>query len=101
MSGLTLQVSPAVSLAPATVKVRTTVTADPDNPAIEVIAKSLDFYRSSEIQIDGDQAPRTFGLEFRSLPGGTYRVTAVLIGTSGEHSRVRHDILVRSNDEQH
>lgn len=98
---LTLHVSPAVSFAPANLTVRTTVTTDPDNRAIEIVAESLDFYRSSEIPLDGDRAPRTFVLEFRSLPGGMYRVTAVLIGASGERTRAHRDIIVRGSGEQH
>jgi hypothetical protein len=51
-----MKVSPAVAFAPANLIVRAYVEADADNRAIAVIAESEDFYRSSEIQLDGDHA---------------------------------------------
>jgi len=95
---LTLRVSPAVSFAPANLVVRATITASADNRAMEVIAESRDFYRSSEISLNGDQAPRTSQFEFRSLPPGTYEVRAVLRGSTGdERATVRQQVNVISN----
>ena len=79
---LKVGVSPAMAFAPATVRVRATVEANPENRAIQIVAESPEFYTSSEIPLDGEHAPRTTIVEFRSLPGGTYRVTAVLIRTN-------------------
>jgi len=81
---LTLKVSPAVSFAPANLVVRATVPVDADNRAIEIVAESEDFYRSSEIQLEGDRAARTTMFEFRSLPPGTYEVRANLFGSNGQ-----------------
>ena len=81
---MTLKVSPAVAFAPANLIVRAMILADPDNRAVEIIAESEDFYRSSMIQLEGDKAPRTTQFEFRSLPSGTYEVRANLLGTNGE-----------------
>jgi hypothetical protein len=79
-----LKVTPAVAFAPANLVVRAVVETDADNRAIAVIAESDDFYRSSEIQLDGDHAPRTNTFEFRSLPPGHYSVKAMLMGRSSE-----------------
>src|SRR5262245_10458074 len=76
--GLSILVSPAVSFAPANLVVRATIAADSDNRAVEIVAESSDFYRSSEVQLDGDRAPRTTLFEFRSLPSGVYEVKAIL-----------------------
>lgn len=81
---LMMRVSPSVSFAPANLVVRAIVEADPANRAMEVVAESHDFYRSSEIQLDGDRAPRTTTFEFRSLPSGTYQVKATLRGADGQ-----------------
>ena len=81
---ITVKVSPAVAFAPANLVVRTMIEADQDNRAVEIIAESADFYRSSQIQLEGDKAPRTTSFEFRSLPPGTYDVRALLIGADGE-----------------
>jgi hypothetical protein len=80
---LALRVSPAISFAPANLTVRATIEADAGNRAVEIIAESTDFYRSSEIELDGDHGPRTSQFEFRSLPPGTYEVKGILYGSSG------------------
>jgi hypothetical protein len=80
---LALRVSPTVSFAPANLVVRTTILANEENRSIEVVAESEDFYRSSEMPLEGDRAPRTTSFEFRSLPTGSYQVRAILKGVSG------------------
>jgi hypothetical protein len=81
---ITVKVSPAVAFAPANLVVRTMIEANQDNRAVEIIAESEDFYRSSQIQLEGDKAPRTTSFEFRSLPPGSYEVRALLFGADGE-----------------
>src|SRR5882762_10037589 len=81
---LSMQVSPAVSFAPANLVIRTKLEPDVNNRAMEVIAESGEFYRSSAIQLEGDRAPRTVTFEFRSLPPGEYAVTAAVIGADGQ-----------------
>jgi hypothetical protein len=92
---LTLKVSPAVSFAPANLVVRATIAADADNRAVEIVAESADFYRSSQIQLEGDKAARTNMFEFRSLPPGTYEVRANLVGADGQsRALVRQSVNV-------
>ena len=92
---MTMKVSPAVAFAPANLIVRAVVTADADNRAIEIVAESQDFYRSSLIELEGDRAARTNMFEFRSLPPGTYEVRAMLLGAHGEaRALVRQQINV-------
>jgi hypothetical protein len=81
---LSMRVSPSVSFAPANLVVQAVVEANKDNRAIEVVADSEEFYRRSEIQLDGDRAPRTTRLEFHSVPSGQYQVRVVLRGSHGE-----------------
>jgi hypothetical protein len=80
---LTMRVTPPVAVAPANLYVRTTIAPDAQNRSIEIIAESGGFYRTSEVVLDGDNAPRTSEFEFRGLPGGTYTVAAVLKGANG------------------
>jgi hypothetical protein len=92
---ISMKVSPAVAFAPANLVVRAMIEADADNRAIEIIAESADFYRSSQIQLEGDKAPRTNQFEFRSLPSGTYEVRALLIGAGGQQrAYVRQQVNV-------
>jgi hypothetical protein len=90
-----LKISPTVAFAPANLIVRTMIEADAHNRAVEIVAESDDFYRSSEIQLDGEHAPRTTTFEFRSLPPGTYEVKATLLGSDGAPlATVRHQMNV-------
>lgn len=92
---MTLKVSPAVAFAPANLIVRATIIADADNRAVEIVAESADFYRSSMIELEGDKAARTNQFEFRSLPPGTYEVRAKLFGANGEsRALIRQQINV-------
>ena len=58
-------------------------------------AESIDFYRSSEIELDGENAPRTNMFEFRSLPSGTYEVRVTLRAGDGHSvAHVRQQVNV-------
>jgi hypothetical protein len=81
---ISMKVSPSVAFAPANLVVRAMIEADADNRAVEIVAESADFYRSSQIPLEGDKAPRTSQFEFRSLPPGVYEVRAMLIGAGGQ-----------------
>jgi hypothetical protein len=80
---LSIRVSPSVAFAPANMVVRTSIEPDASNRAVEIVADSDQFYRSSQVQLDGERAPRTSICEFRSLPPGAYEVKAALIGVDG------------------
>jgi len=99
---LTLKASPAVAFAPANLVVRTTILADADNRAVEIVAESDDFYRSSQIQLEGERAARITTFEFRSLPPGTYEVRANLLGADGRSramSRQQVNVIANGSGE--
>jgi hypothetical protein len=85
---LRMQVSPAVARAPAMLTVRVSLDTADDNRLLQVVAESADFYRSSEIQIDGAHTPPLSVFEFRNLPTGVYYVTGVLVGVHGRRALV-------------
>jgi hypothetical protein len=92
---LTLAASPVSSFAPANLVVRVHVTPDPANRALEVIAESSDYFRSSRMQLDGEDAAKTVTLEFRDLPQGHYAVRGRLIDSAGhERAIVRRQVIV-------
>ena len=88
-----LHVTPWVALAPADLRVRATVEANKDNRSIEIIAESDSFYRSSEVDLEGEFAPRTTLIQFRSLPGGEYNVRAIVKGVNGHPLAVTQQIV--------
>lgn len=91
---LTLRVTPTVTSAPAEVVVTATVEKNADNRALEIAAESDDFFRSSLVTLEGDQAPRTTQLHLKNLPGGEYVVMVVLHGSHGERTTERRTLIV-------
>lgn len=81
---LLIRVSPAISFAPANLSVRTSIEPHASNRALEIVADSDQFYRSSLVQLDGERAPKISTFEFHSLPPGEYEVKAALIGFDGQ-----------------
>jgi len=74
---------------------RATIAPDSRNRILQVIAESDGYYRSSEIQLDGERAPRTTLVNFKSVPGGVYEVSAMLKGAGGEElAFARHELRV-------
>jgi hypothetical protein len=94
---LRLQVSPSVSRAPADLVVRVSVEAASENRFLRVVAESTDFYRSSEVPMDGERTPPLSVFEFRNLPPGLYQVTGVLVGTYGRLATVSRLAKVEPN----
>jgi len=80
---LKLQVSPAISRAPAILTVRAVVEPSPDNRVLEIAAESNEFFRSSQVQVDGERGVALNVVQFKNLPTGLYRVTCVLVGVHG------------------
>lgn len=80
---LSIAVSPAQSFAPSNLRVRVRLEPHAQNRRLAVIADSADFYRSSEVQLDGEQAPKTISIEFKGVPGGSYQVSSVVLDQSG------------------
>ena len=86
---LTIRVVPRVAMAPATLVIDAVAERDAANRALQIQVDSPDYYRSSLIQLDGDQGPRTTtrcGTE--GVPGGTYEVRAILLGAGGKRRAV-------------
>jgi hypothetical protein len=85
---LRMRVTPAMMLAPGFLTVRVNVEAADENRSLLVAAESPDYYRSSEIQLDGAHASPLAVFEFRDLPTGLYEVTGVLVGNHGPRATV-------------
>ena len=93
---LSLRVTPNVSSAPSNVIVKATIAKDRGNRWLTVEADSGSFYRSSAIQLDGDQAPTVTEIRLNNLPSGEYAVSAVLKNNLGEETMVRRTVIVLS-----
>ena len=93
---ISLRVTPNVSSAPSNVIVRATVAKHADNRWLLIEADSGAFYRSSAIQLDGENAPLVTEFRFNNLPSGEYTVAAVLRNNLGQEMTVRRTVLVLS-----
>ena len=54
-----------------------------ENRMLRVTAESDDFFRSTELQLDGESSPRITVIHFHQLPTGWYDVTAQLVVDTG------------------
>lgn len=91
---LRLEVSPHVSAAPATLNVRAFVRPEDGNRAIQIVADSGSFYRSSLIQLEGADAASVTETMIKNLPGGDYEIVAVLFDANGKRTIDRHRVVV-------
>lgn len=92
---LSMAVSPAQSFAPTNLMIRLHVEPNGVNRALEVVAESGQYYRSSKIQLEGSEAPRTISFEFRNVPGGDYDIRGTLISSAGKaRAAVRQHAIV-------
>ena len=93
---LTLRVTPNVSSAPSTVVVRAIIPKDAANRVLSIDADSGEFYRSSEIQLDGERAPLVTEVQLKNLPSGEYTVVARLSDQMGHQTTVKQTVLILS-----
>jgi hypothetical protein len=91
---LQLQVSPAISIAPASVMIRVIVEHDSENRQLEIVADSSDFYRRTVMDLDGAQAPKVNELRLHAIPGGEYDISAILYDAHGGHTVMRRSLTV-------
>ena len=91
---LTVRVTPAMAPEPASIMVTALVEADDRNRTLEITASSDDYFRSSQVQLEGLGARRTFDFELRDMPQGRYEVTGTLTGTGGRRVEVTRVFMV-------
>ena len=80
---ITMAVSPRQSIGPTNLTVRVRLQPSAENRALEIVADSGGFYRSSQIQLAGERAERMVVVEFRGVPSGDYQISGVLLNSLG------------------
>ena len=79
---VSVRVYPRVALAPATLKLTGVVEPHPDNRVVRITLDCENFYHSSEIQLEGENAAKTYQLPLiEGIPQGMCEVRAE-VGTS-------------------
>jgi hypothetical protein len=91
---LSVKVSPAVAVAPASLTVRAFVEPNDANRSLNVVVSSPRYERTSEVPLEGKQSQRVSVFELRDVPPGLYEITATLIGSSGRVARATQMVKV-------
>ena len=86
---LSVRMTPTVAQAPATVQLLVRVPPRAENRRLRVTIDSAAYYRSSDVQLDGDRAATVHSLRWLGIPSGEYEVVVQLIRADGKH-RVVH-----------
>lgn len=73
---VSVRVSPLVSLAPASIRVRVTVEPFADQRVLRVDVEGEDFSRASEMPLEGLQAARSRWIDYAGIPAGQYQFMA-------------------------
>ena len=85
-----LDASPRFAYEPSTVNVEVVVEPDTANRAVDIVADSENFYRSSRVELEGANAPRVTTISFRDLPAGDYDISAMLYTDGGHQRAIAH-----------
>ena len=82
-------------VATADVLVQAIVEPDTDNRALEVVAESDTFFRSSTMPLAGAGGPRVSSIGYARMPAGAYEVTVQVLAADGrEIARERDQMLI-------
>ena len=80
---LTVRVTPLVRFVRGDARGMAIVPRHADNRLLRVILESADYYRLSELPLEGEDAPLTHPLYWQDLPPGSYCVTVQVYGATG------------------
>jgi len=97
---VTIKIRPAVLFAGGEVSTTIKTPRDPRNRELRVIVEAADFYASSDVQIDGVEGAASHQFTWKSLPGGAYRVEAILLRENGEKETFTSCFAVLSGDDE-
>jgi hypothetical protein len=98
---LSVTVSPNVGFSPMDVRIKVRIEPNGENRALEIVAESPEFFRSSEQPLNGVAAPRVTAIEFRNLPAGDYLVTTTLRAANKTVAIVRRMFSVVADQREH
>ena len=82
-----LDIRPRMAMAGRDVRILVRVPPDADNRRLRLSIDSGSFARTSEIDLEGLQAPGAHWFDLPALPAGDYMVEAVVYGSTGPRSR--------------
>jgi hypothetical protein len=96
---VSVKIRPLVLFAGGEVKTTVRTPRDPRNRELRVIVEGSDYFASSDVQLDGVDAATSHQFTWKDLPGGPYRVDAILLRENGEKTTVTNCFAVLSGDD--
>jgi hypothetical protein len=96
---LTLAVRPTVLFAGRDVRTTVRTPRDPRNRELRIVVEAADYFKSSDVQLDGVDAPATHQFTWKELPSGAYRVEVILTRENGERRTVSECFAVLGADD--
>ena len=84
---ITVRVTPTFAIEGSPVQAMVRVAPDAENRLLRISVDSESYFRSSDVQLDGDNAAITHYLQMHSLPAGEYAFLAVVYGPNRERGR--------------
>jgi len=78
-----LRLTSRYALSPAVVRSLVRVAPHADNRTLRVVIDSENYYRSSDVQLDGEHAAQSHFFSWAALLPGAYEVTVTVLGPDG------------------
>jgi hypothetical protein len=96
---VSVKIRPVVLFAGRDVRATVRTPRDARNRELRIVVEGADFFASSDVQLDGVDAATTHLFTWRELPGGAYRVDAILLRAGGERTTVTSCFAVLTSDD--
>jgi hypothetical protein len=96
-----ITVGPSISFEPGNVRIISRVEPAAANRALVIEVESGSHYSSSEVLLEGEQAPRSRSTFLKNLPAGNYQVVATLRTATGAATVARNTFQVVSGRGDH
>lgn len=77
------------AFAPAFMRALVRVAPHPDNRTLRIELDSPAFFRSSDVELEGDRAAQNHFFSWRSLPPGSYEAIVTVLGPAGPRAERR------------
>jgi hypothetical protein len=91
---LQLRLTRKYTFSPGYVQSLIRVSPHPDNRLLRVTLDSADFYRSSDIELEGARAATIHFFNWTSLPAGHYDIVVTVFGSEGQRGQSREVLEV-------
>ena len=85
--GVEVRLSARFATAQEMVRSLVRVAPHPDNRWLRVEIDSPDFFRGSDVRLDGELAARNHFFSWKSLPPGSYELVVTVLGSDGPRTR--------------